>query len=236
MAINIKNMGNKTKVKVVALLAFVVLSSLYLWPSEDSELVDVSYGEAIEETLEQTYSSPQVFHETVVDDRENPVNVPKFNFIVELAKVIENVKNKPEAMLEYKYAISEQMLEKRAKIQELLAKEAESKLKELNAKKEMHNMQAGMLVSSSNTPTQDITSSMVTKALFEYNYQPSDFSLTNVKSTIDGLEAIVEFHGEFYSARKGKELLTMVTVLDVKHDRVELSTPSIPSFQVVLKL
>ncbi|QIR16538.1 hypothetical protein [Shewanella aestuarii] len=251
MNLNIKNWDTKTKVKAIALTLFVVCAGIYLMPEDEASLESVSYGEPIERMYEAQPTGFDDFAQNSTSDlqvsepaaqtqsttpRPQSVTVPKFNFIVELAKVIDNVQNKPEAMLEYKYALSEQMLEKRAKLQELVARETTAKLQEMTSKKEMNDLTPGMSVSSNAAPTSDITDSTVNKALFEYNYQPSDFSLTNVRSTIDGPEAIVEYRGEFYTARKGRDLLTMVKVLNVKNDRVELSTPNIPSFNVVLKL
>ncbi|GGB66226.1 hypothetical protein GCM10011607_28630 [Shewanella inventionis] len=249
MNLNIKNWDSKTKVKAIALLIFVIASGAYLMPESEVEAESVSFGEPMERSFEAQPSGFDSIPNTAAQSqgvnqnasspastpRPEPVSVPKFNFIVELAKVIDNVQNKPEAMLDYKYALSEQMLEKRAKLQELVARETTAKLKEMTSKKEMNDLTPGMSVASS-LPTSDINESTVNKALFEYNYQPSDFSLTNVRSTIDGLEAIIEYRGEFYTARKGRDLLTMVKVLNITSDRVELSTPNIKSFNVVLKL
>jgi len=252
MNLDFKSWNAKTKIKVASVAVFLIASGWYLMPEDEASMEPVSFGEPIDRGFEDAFETSSQFAETAhkngsseydkpvhsqVPEFDTPerVNVPKFNFIVELAKIIENVQNKPEAMLDYKYTLSAQMLEKRAKLQELLARESEAKLSELTAQKEINAITNGV-VRASASPTSDITATTVNKALFEYNYQPSDFSLKNVKNTVDGLEGIIEYRGEFYPARKGRELLTMVKVLNVTKDRVELATPNIPSFNVVLKL
>tara|TARA_R110002033_G_scaffold135713_4_gene175334 strand:+ start:24911 stop:25651 length:741 start_codon:yes stop_codon:yes gene_type:complete len=246
MNLDIKNWDIKKKIKVTLLIVFFIACGIYLIPNDESSLEAVSFGEPIERTYEDPRSEvsmkeaqwqgeqSSMANSSMIEEPQQ-VKVPKFNFIVELAKIIENVQNKPEAMLYYKYTLSEQMLEKRAKLQELLARESTAKLNELTSQKEISAITNGVSLAST-SPVDDITASTVNKALFEYNYQPSDFTLKNVKNTINGMEGIIEYRGEFYAANKGRELLTMVRVLNVSADRVELATPNIPSFNVVLKL
>ncbi|MBO1897646.1 hypothetical protein HNW13_018065 [Shewanella sp. BF02_Schw] len=245
MNLDIRSWDIKKKIKVTLLIVVFVACGIYLMPQDESTMETVSFGEPISRSYEDSQAEvadgeikweTEGQHTTTHDfDLPEKVTVPKFNFIVELAKIIENVQNKPEAMLYYKYTLSEQMLEKRANLQELLARESTAKLNELTSQKEINAITNGVSLASS-SPVDDITASTVNKALFEYNYQPSDFSLKNVKKTVDGIEGIIEYRGEFYAAHKGRELLTMVRVLNVTADRVELATPNIPSFNVVLKL
>lgn len=236
---NFKNKPLKVKVQSIVAVVVVSLAGYIFYSGSDSAIgEDVSYGEVAELTsvidsptttdLEPQLKAPK-FKEP------ERIVVPQFNIVVELAKLIENVRNKPEALLDIQMAAGLKTLENRAKIAEFTAQEAKARLEYQQTNALISDLNAGV-GSSKPIPKGEDINPLQANSLLQVNYNTSDFKLKNVRPTFAGLEGLIDYKGRFYKAIVGEEVVPKVVVVSLTDRMVVLSTPTIGKFTIPFEL
>jgi hypothetical protein len=252
----ISNMISGFKAKPVkfkfqlALAIGLVLTCAYLFYSstEIGQVGDVSYGEPLNFTPTQSFDDEQFSSSDSATNAEiqmevktprfrepERIVVPQFNIVIELAKLIENVRNKPEALLDIQMTSAQKTLENRARIAEFLAQEAKAKLDYQRSAKEMDDMSAG-ITTVKDIPQGDDINPINATSLLKVNYNTSDFVLKNVRKTFIGTQGLIAYKGRYYTAIAGEQLVPMVKVVSVTSRKVVLNAPSIGKFEVPLEI
>ncbi len=163
------------------------------------------------------------------------VEIPKYNYLVELGRVIQNARDKPEALLEAQYSVAIERMEDRNRLASLVASELASKVDAEEQKRKLNELNGGVVAKNSDNPRKDVDPLLTSNELLSYNYVPADFELKNIGNTVHGRDAIIAYRGEHYGAVVGKELVAKVIIKDIQSDRVVLKTPN-GEFTITLRL
>jgi hypothetical protein len=245
---NFKAKPIKFKFQVVVATLVIVAFAYLTYSSSDIGMEgDVIYGEPLELTPVQgapvgqltssdSITNPTIQQEANISRFREPerIVVPHFNIVIELAKLIENVRSKPEALLDIQMTAAQKTLENRAKIAEFVAQEAKAKLDYQRSLKEMDDMAVG--VTTKEIPSGDDINPLNATSLLKVNYNTSDFVLKNVRKTFNGTQALVSYKGRYFSAIEGEQLMPLVKVVSITNRKVVLIAPSIGKFEVPLEI
>ncbi|MFV7771942.1 hypothetical protein [Shewanella marisflavi] len=183
----------------------------------------------------QAESQQVVTNDSVEANKYMDVEIPKFNYLVELGRVIQNARDKPEALLEAQYSAAIERMEDRNRLAQLVAQELSAKVDAEEQKRKLKEINGGVVTKDSDKPRRDVDPLLTTNELLNYNYVPADFVLKNVGKSVDGMDAIIEYRGEHYGAVVGKEIVAKVITKEIQRDRVVLKTPN-GEFTITLRL
>lgn len=240
---SIKNKPLKEKVKILAAIFVFVIGSYLVYGQFIVEPIDedVSFGEPIENTSVinvSNNSASDVGNATsqVAKFREPAqIKIPQFNIVVELAKLIENVRNKPEALMDIQLAQAQKTLEARAKMQTFLAQEAKARLELAEAEKQLNDLSEGVTAKSKEIPVNDDIDPFGAKKLLQVNYNTMDFALNNIRNTFTGKQALISYKGVLYPVSEGEYVMPKVKLESIATNKVTLSAPDIGKFEVKMK-
>ncbi|MDI5833286.1 hypothetical protein OCF84_20830 (plasmid) [Shewanella xiamenensis] len=239
----IKNKPLKDKIKLLAAIFVFIIGSYMVYGQFIDEPIDedVAFGEPIENTsVINTPSNSESVEgnatQQVTKFREPAqIQIPQFNIVVELAKLIENVRNKPEALMDIQLAQAQKTLEARAKMQSFLAQEAKARLELAEAEKQLSDLSEGVTAKSKDIPINDDIDPFGAKKLLQVNYNTMDFALNNIRNTFAGKQALISYKGVLYPVSEGEYVMPKVKLVSISTNKVTLSAPDIGNFDVKMK-
>lgn len=236
---NLKRQPMKVKIQSVVAVVVVSLAAYLFYSGTDAAMgEDVRFGEVAELTPVVDNSHSSEANVTIAAPKfKEPerIVIPQFNIVVELAKLIENVRNKPEALLDIQMAAGQKALENRAKLAELSAQEAKAILEYRQAEAALTDLNSGV-VSTKPIPTDEDINPLKANSLLQVNYNTADFKLKNVRPTFAGLEGLIDYKGRYYKAVVGEEVVPKVVVVSLNERMVVLSAPTIGKFTIPFEL
>lgn len=232
-------------VLIVPICAYAVYTKSGIVESPEEEVV--AFGEPLQATnvdvstvnnvnMDNNASTGAQMPQTPKFREPEKIKVPQFNVVVELAKLIENVRNKPEALMDIQMSQAQKTMEGRAKLAEFMAQEQKAQLEFRQAQSQLNDLNAGVSTKQQEIPKNEDVDPFNANKLLQVNYNTMDFQLSNVRNSFSGYQALIAYKGTFYRVSEGEYVVPKVKVEKISQKKVVLSAPTIGSFEVAMKL